>query len=106
MQQVEQTPVEQRQAAVGLLTTEHRDTWGPVSHVLWQTNILTLFFRSVSKWKSRPPMLNHLKILMIPCSCSAWMTTVHPWILIYLTAISFTEETEETDGLIKLYNLL
>lgn len=44
MQQVEQTPVEQRQAAVGLLTTEHRDTWGPVSRVLWQRNILTLFF--------------------------------------------------------------
>ncbi|KAG1179484.1 hypothetical protein G6F70_001138 [Rhizopus microsporus] len=30
VQQVEQTPVEQRQAAVGLLTTEHRDTWGPI----------------------------------------------------------------------------
>lgn len=29
--QVENTPVEQRQAPVGLLTTEHRDTWGPVS---------------------------------------------------------------------------
>lgn len=43
VQQVEQTPVEQRQAAVGLLTTEHRDTWGPVSRVLWQKNILTLF---------------------------------------------------------------
>ncbi|EPB92823.1 hypothetical protein HMPREF1544_00262 [Mucor circinelloides 1006PhL] len=28
--QVENTPVEQRQAAVGLLTTEHRDTWGPI----------------------------------------------------------------------------
>ena len=44
VQQVEQTPVEQRQAAVGLLTTEHRVTWGPVSRVLWQRNILTLFF--------------------------------------------------------------
>lgn len=31
VQQVESTPVEQRQAPVGLLTTEHRDTWGPVS---------------------------------------------------------------------------
>jgi carnitine O-acetyltransferase len=31
--QVEQTPIEQRQAAVGLLTTEHRDTWGPVSNL-------------------------------------------------------------------------
>lgn len=31
VRQVESTPVEQRQAPVGLLTTEHRDTWGPVS---------------------------------------------------------------------------
>ena len=31
VQQVESTPQEQRQPAVGVLTTEHRDTWGPVS---------------------------------------------------------------------------
>lgn len=31
MEQVDQTPIEQRQPAVGVLTTEHRDTWGPVS---------------------------------------------------------------------------
>ncbi|KAI7890266.1 acyltransferase ChoActase/COT/CPT [Mucor mucedo] len=30
VQQVEDTPVEKRQPAVGLLTTEHRDTWGPI----------------------------------------------------------------------------
>lgn len=32
VQQVEETPIEKRQPAIGLLTTEHRDTWGPVSN--------------------------------------------------------------------------
>ncbi|GAA5809971.1 hypothetical protein MFLAVUS_003386 [Mucor flavus] len=30
VEQVDQTPIEQRQPAVGVLTTEHRDTWGPI----------------------------------------------------------------------------
>lgn len=33
VQQVEETPLQERQAPVGILTTEHRDTWGPVSCV-------------------------------------------------------------------------
>ncbi|CAO3623491.1 unnamed protein product [Mucor hiemalis] len=36
VQQVESTPVEQRQPAVGLLTTEHRDTWGPIREEMEQ----------------------------------------------------------------------
>jgi carnitine O-acetyltransferase len=35
VQQVESTPVEQRQPAVGVLTSEHRDTWGPVRMMLY-----------------------------------------------------------------------
>lgn len=40
--QVENTPAEQRQAAVGVLTTEHRDTWGPVGILCWLAMCLLL----------------------------------------------------------------
>ncbi|KAI9340621.1 acyltransferase ChoActase/COT/CPT [Pilaira anomala] len=47
VQQVEETPVEQRQPSVGLLTTEHRDTWGPIRDKMENQTINSKSFKAI-----------------------------------------------------------
>lgn len=84
VQQVENTPKEKLQAPVGILTTEHRDTWGPVKFffsvykhiILLRINLLCIS-RFVKQWKANNKTQNLLQTLITPSLSFALMTTVH-----------------------------
>jgi carnitine O-acetyltransferase len=47
VEQVDNTPAEQRQAPVGVLTTEHRDTWGALREQMEKDGTNAASFKSL-----------------------------------------------------------